>query len=220
MMAISKLQNEGEPFDLSRCEAKSDVQQEISRRQRAMLEAAAEDGEGRRWTIVKIANGRDNDVDNLLYRAAIEHWLPLRIADENVGGRRRGHPGKPVWELAWPGYLFVKIADTAMAWHGVSGVKHVKAVLGVEGRPFFMDDAKLMKIKAELATLKPFAGPRAAFEPGHAVRIGQGPFAGHNATFTAYRDRGHGDERASVEVMIFGRVMPIEIDLAFIEGSA
>jgi len=220
-MATDKKQlNKAEPIDLSRCEAKMERQQGISRRQRAMLDAAAEEGEGRMWAIVKVAHGRDNDVDNLLYRAMIEHWLPLRIAEENVGGRRRGHPGKPVWTLAWPGYLFVKIADTAMAWHGVSGVKHVKSVLGVGEKPFFIDDGKLMKIKSELATLKPYAKPRDAFVEGQTVRINEGPLSAQNATFRSVKDAGDGTERARIEVMIFGRVMPIEIDLAFLEGSA
>lgn len=214
MMAVDvKRLNEASVIDLSRCEAKSDRQQGISRRQRAMLEAAAEDGERRQWVIIKVEPRHENDVDNLLARAMIDHWLPLRRVDQNEGGRRRGGQGQPVWMLAWPGYIFVKIADTPAAWHGVRSVKHVKSVLGVGERPFFFDDNKFMRFKAELATLKPANGPETLFVEGEAVMVKDGPFASFPAKVVEV-DQTRGVERARVEVMIFGRAVPVEIDLA------
>lgn len=213
MAADVKRLNEAEAIDLDRCHAESDRQQAVSRRQRALLSAAAEDGEARRWAIVKVEARRENDVDNLLSRAMIEHWLPLRRIDDNFGGKRRGAPGQPVWALAWPGYVFVKIADTAQAWLGVRSVRHVTAVLGAGERPFFIDDAKLLKLKAELATLKPVAGPEALLLEGEPVTVKHGPLASLPATVIE-ADREGGKSRALVEVMIFGRAVPVELDLA------
>lgn len=214
MMATDvKRRNDAEGIDLTRCEAKSDRQQAISRRQRAMLDAAAEDGTGRRWAILKVESRRENDVDNLLSRALIEHWLPLRKVDQRAGGKRRGAAGQPVWMIAWPGFVFVKIPDTADAWHGVKGVKHVRAVLGIGDRPFFFDDSKFLKLKAELATLKTSNGPETLFVDGEAVMVTDGPFASFPATVTEI-DQTKGVMRALVEVMIFGRQVPVELDIA------
>lgn len=211
MMAVNvKRLNSADNIDLTRAEAKSDRQQGISRRQRAMLEAAAEDGLGRRWAIIKVEHRRENDVDKLLCRAMIEHWLPLRRADD---GRRRSKPGAPVWLLAWPGFMFVKIPDTAEAWHGIASVKHVTKVLGVGERPFFFDDNKLLRFKAELATLRTCDGPETLYVEGEAVLVTDGPFATFPGKVIDI-DQDAEKPRARVEVMIFGRATPVELDLA------
>jgi transcription termination/antitermination protein NusG len=185
-----------------------------TRRAQALLAAAGEMVPERRWAILRVDARRENDVDNLLSRAMIEHWLPLRKADETAGGKRRGTPGTPVWTIAWPGYLFVKLPDTAEAWHGLMGVKHVRAVLGVGEEPFFMDDANFLKLKAELATLKPCAGPETMFVEGERVMVSDGPFASFPGRVTEVAREGKAAGRARVEVMIFGRVVPVELDLA------
>jgi transcription termination/antitermination protein NusG len=187
---------------------------QLSRRQQALLSGAAEDGQKRRWTILKVLHRRDNDVDNLLSRALIEHWLPLRKADENANGRRRSAAGTPVWVLAWPGYIFVKIPDTADAWHAIRAIKHVKSVLSVGERAFFFDDNKFMKLKAELATLKPSSGPETMYVEGEPVLVNDGPFASFPATVESVIQDGAHQGRARVEVMIFGRAVPVELDLA------
>lgn len=214
MMAVNVKQlSEAEEINLSRCEAESDRQMGISRRQQALLAAAAEDGLARRWTIIKVEPRRENDVDNLLSRAMIEHWLPLRKADSTVGGRRRGQPGQAVWMLAWPNYMFVKVPDTAAAWHGLKCVKHVKSVLGIGERPVFFDDNKLMRLKAELATLKAVQGPETLYFEGEMVLVTDGPFASRQGTIIDIDQEG-GRDRARVEVMLFGRAVPVELDLA------
>lgn len=181
-----------------------------TRRQQALLAAAGEVEAERRWAIVKVEHRRENDVDNLLARAMIEHWLPLRKADQPHHGGRKGAAPGPVWTIAWPGYLLVKIADTAEAWLGISGVKHVRAVLGVGERPFFIDDDKLLRLKAELATLRTCNGPETMFVDGEQVRVTDGPFASFPGTIDKVDQR---TARARVEVMIFGRAVPVELEL-------
>lgn len=216
MTIDSKRLSEAETINLDRCYAESDRQQSISRRQQALLAAAGEDGSAKQWAIIRVAPNRENDVDKSLSAALIEHWLPLRKADRTMDGRRRGKAGDAVWMLAWPGYMFVRISDTAAAWQGISAVKHVVSVLGVSERPFFIADAMMLKIKAELATLKDVpANAGTVFVKGDMVRVEHGPFASFNATVSEIGD-GKREGRAIVEVMIFGRLAPIELDLAWL----
>ncbi|MBN9078532.1 MAG: hypothetical protein BGN87_00210 [Rhizobiales bacterium 65-79] len=215
MMAIDvKRLNEADAINLDRCYAASDRQIAANRRQQALLAAAGEDGIERRWAIIKVAPRRENDVDKSMSSALIEHWLPLRRADKTIGGRRRATEGEGVWILAWPGYLFVHVADTPAAWAGIASIKHVVSVLGVEGRPFFLTDKIMLKIKAELATLKEVpCNAGMMFRKGEHVRVASGPFASFPGAVTELGAGSH-EGRAKVEVMIFGRVVPVELDLA------
>jgi transcription termination/antitermination protein NusG len=202
-----------ETIDVRRAEAESDRQRSVSRRTQALLAAAGMDGQ-KRWAILKVEPRRENDVDKALCAALIDHWLPLRRADENYDGRRRGAAGQPIWVLAWPCYIFVHVVDTPKAWAGLATIKHVKSVLGVGERPFLFDDEIVLRIKAELATLKnadQLSGLLPA--PGEKVLVKDGPFASFPATVveSIMDDKGG---RARVEVGIFGREVPIELSLA------
>lgn len=212
MATTVKQLSEANMIDLTRAQAESDRQMAISRRQQALLAAAGMDGD-RRWAILRVASRRENDVDKSLAAALIDHWLPLRQSEENRDGRRRKDAGHPVWMLAWPGYMFVRVVDTAEAWAGLACVKHVKSVLGVGERPFFVSDDKVLKIKAELATLKDARKQAGLFVAGEKVKVTDGPFASFPGTVTELCD-GAGQDRARVEVMIFGRIVPVELQLA------
>jgi transcriptional antiterminator NusG len=214
MRADVKRLSEAEAINLDRCYAASDRQLAANRRQQALLAAAAEDGTGRRWAIARVAHKRENDVDKSLSAALIDHWLPLCKADQVQHGGRAGSKKDAFWVVAWPGYIFVRIADDPRAWAGLASIKHVVSVLGVDGSPFFTGDDMILKIKAELATLKALrknAGTQ--FAEGDVVLVTDGPFASFPGRVDAIGEGSHSD-RARVEVMIFGRSVPVELDLA------
>ncbi len=219
-MAINGKQlSEAESINLDRCYAESDRQMRVSRRQQALLAAAGEAGVGKQWAIIKVAKGRENDVDKSLSSALVEHWLPLRKADQPHHGGRSGSKKDAFWVLAWPGYMFVRISETAEAWAGLRAIKHVISVLGSGERPFFIGDAKMLKIKAELATLKDVRpNANVLFRNGQQVRVNEGAFASFPAVIQEVGE-GKREGRALVEVMIFGRAVPIELDLASLEKS-
>lgn len=219
MMAIDvKRLNESETIDLTRCYAESDRQMQVSRRQQALLAAAGADGP-KQWAIIKVAPRRENDVDKSLSVALVEHWLPLRKGEKNEGGRRTGAVGAQVWELAWPGYMFVRVVNTPASWAGLATVKHVRAVLGCSESPMFISDNKILRIKAELATLKDASkNSGVLIGEGQKVRVEEGPFASFPATVTKVGEGSH-EGRAWVEVMVFGRAVPIELDLAQLAKS-
>lgn len=217
MMAIERKQlNSGERVSISEDGAvrRQNVIRGLSRRQMALLASAGLDRPYERWAIIKVANRRDNDVDKSLASALIDRWLPLTKADQPHHGGRTGTKGEPKWVLAWPGYVFVKMADTAEDWHRIRKIKHTVSVLGVDERPVFIDDDMMLKIKAELACLKPVRrNAGMLFEAGEIVRVSEGVFAGQNAIVSSADD----DERAKVEITLFGRVVPIELSLANLE---
>lgn len=185
-----------------------------TRRAQALLAAAGERVPERRWAILRVEARRENDVDNLLSRAMIEHWLPLRKADQPHHGGRSGTKGEAFWVLAWPGYIFVRIAPTAEAIAGLGTVKHALALLGEGERPFFFGDDLLLKIKAELATLKAVpANAGVIFAEGELVMVKDGPLAWSQGAVARIGAGKHAG-RALVEVLLFGRVVPVDLELA------
>lgn len=186
----------------------------MSRRSRALAAAAGDDGSGKRWFIIRVAPHHENDVDKSLSARFIEHWLPLVKADQAAHGGRAGGKSEPIWVLAWPGYLFVRIVDTPQAWAGIASVKHTHKALGLSERAFAVNDEMLMGIKAELAMLKKVRGAvGTGFAKDEMVKIMEGPMAMQNGRILDLCD-GKKEGRALVEVMIFGRAVPFEIDLA------
>lgn len=214
MRADVKRLNEAEAINLDRCYAEADKQIAANRRQQALLAAAGEDGLIRHWAIVKVAPRRENDVDKSMSAALIEHWLPLRKEEQTAGGRRRGGVGEAIWTLAWPGYIFVYIPDTPAAWAGIASIKHVVSVLGVDGVPFFISDRNMLKIKAELSTLRDVRpNAETVFVQGQKVRVASGPFAARDGVI-AELGEGKREGRAMVELIVFGRCVPVDLDLA------
>lgn len=185
-----------------------------SRRAQALAAAAGDDGSGKRWFIIRVAPHHENDVDKSMSARFIEHWLPLVKADQAAHGGRAGSKGEPIWVLAWPGYMFVRIVDTPKAWAGIAAIKNTHKALGLSERAFAVDDEMLMGIKAELALLKKMRGGNATdFAKDDLVKIMEGPMATQNGRI-ADLCSGKSEGRALVEVMIFGRAVPFEIDLA------
>ena len=199
-------------IDLTRCEAASDRQRELTRRSQALLAAAGDDRPARRWFVVTVKAGMDKAVADALDEAGVETWLPFVSV---MPTRRGGMPKvarKPVQRLAMRGYVFVKVEATIKAWSGLMTVKGTSGMLGNGGRPFAIADRSVELLKAYLSD-----NPQAQkvvlnlVRAGDSVIVRDGPFRSFPALVNAVDDE---RERVAVEVMLFGRATPVELDLA------
>jgi transcription antitermination factor NusG len=206
----------GEVINIDRAWQESDKRIAITRRQQALLAAAGESGPTARWYVLQVKRGADIAVDKLLSEANIEHW----VAQETKIVRRRGRYGmcrpKDVTVPFLPGYIFIKVVWCAPCWEALSGLKGVSGVIGGAERPPYVPDAKLLKMRADVEN-----DPEAIrailreINPGDKVSVDDGPFASFPAVVEAVTDKG----RAKVEVLIFGRVVSIDLDLAQISKT-
>ncbi len=186
-------------------------QQHVSRRTQALLASAGEAGPARRWYVLRLAPKVENDVDKLLEDAGVERWLPVcevLIRRRSRFAHQRPEPRKvPVW----PGYIFVRVVNSAYAWAGLARVKGVLSVLGSGEHPAPVDDDKVLKLKMELERDEEARDVIAdAMKPGQRVRVTEGPFA----SFEGIVEELRGFDRAAVEVHIFGRACLADLDLA------
>jgi transcriptional antiterminator NusG len=220
MMAANREQlDTAEKIELDRCYAKSDRQISIRRREQALLAAAAQIVPERRWFILTIAPHREKDVDKSLAQAMIDRWLPLQSGDRNRSWAKKNGVSAGVWTIAWPGYIFVHMLDLPEAWAGLATVKGIISALGSDQGPTAIPETIILKIKAELASGKAAVSiDQRGLKEGDAVRMKDGPFASFPGRVSEMGDGGHAD-RAWIEVLIFGRIVPVELELARLAKS-
>jgi len=210
------LDRNGEPINVERAWQESDRRIVMSRRQQALLAAAGEVGPSARWYVLQVKHGADIAVDKLLTDAKIEHW----VAQETKVVRRRGRYGmcrpKAMTVPFLPGYIFIRVVWCGPCWEAISGLKGVVGMIGGAERPSQVPENKLLKLQAFVQhDPEAIRAMLRAFNPGDMVSVDSGPFASFPAEVVEVDDRG----RALIEVMIFGRAVRTDVDLAQISKS-
>jgi transcription antitermination factor NusG len=206
----------GEVINIDRAWQESDKRIAISRKQQALLAAAGESGPTARWYVLQVKRGADIAVDKLLEEARIEHWM----AQQTIIVRRRGRWGmeRPKEKTVpfLPGYIFVKVVWCAPCWEALSGLKGVAGVIGGAESPPQVPDAKMLKMRADVENdPEAIRAMLREINPGDKVSVDDGPFASFPGVVEAVNDKG----RAKVEVLIFGRVVSVDLDLAQISKT-
>lgn len=181
-----------------------------TRRSQALLAAAGQSESALHWYVIRTDAHAEMAVDNLLTSANVEHWLPfMKVSDRRRGGRKRACR-EPLEVLAWPGYMFVRVVPSPEAWAGLRTVKGILGVLGADEKPFPVKHEKVLQLKVFLEGNVIAIGEIAkGLKVGELVRVNQGPFASFPGTVSELCD----DGRARVEVMIFGRAVPVTLGL-------
>lgn len=206
--------HDAEIIDITRCEALCDKRMAITRRTRALLAAAGEAEPHRRWYVLMVASRLEQAVENRLGLARIEAWVPTaEVVLRRRAGRKDG-PKEPVTKIAWPGYVFVKVANTAEAWAGLATVKGVLGVVGTADHPHPIADKEINELKCWLEEDEEAREALVdGLKYGDTVRVTRGPFASFQGLILWLSDK----SRLGVEVNIFGRSCETELDLVDIE---
>src|SRR6185312_16466700 len=86
--------------------------------------------------------------DKLLAEAGVEHWLAqVNVKPPRRGGR--GNDDRPAYsKLAFPGYVFVRVACCPRAWAGVLSIKGARAIVGDANGPVWVSDKEIIRLQA------------------------------------------------------------------------
>src|SRR5690606_18091981 len=106
------------------------------------------------------------------------------------------------------GYVFVELELDEATRRIVEGTPRVKAFVGEVPA----SEVESMRRVVERGVLE--RQPRVTFRPGERVRIREGPFADFTGDVEEVDDS---KQRLRVKVMLFGRPMPIELEMAAVE---
>jgi len=187
----------------------------LSMASRATTERIADDYPDIRagWYCLRVLTGSESSVEKRFEEAGVEVLVvrcqPYKIVRR---GRIRSIPSRPV--IA--GYVLVRCMPVPAAIAGLLGVDGVLGIVGDPVRPFRADEKEVMRFKlfANEGKYEHHEAVKTKFAPGEYVLVSEGPFASFPATVQTVDE---GKFRVSVEVMIFGRETPVELDIAQIE---
>ena len=114
----------------------------------------------------------------------------------------------------FPGYVLVRANLTDEAYHLIKNTPKVTGFLGSDNKPVPITDKEAERILHQVQEGVERPKPSVSFEIGEQVRVSDGPFASFNG-FVQEVD----EERArlKVEVSIFGRAMPVDLEFGQVE---
>lgn len=205
------LDGKGEPINIDRAWQKSDRRIALSRSEQAMLAAAGMDGPDARWYVLQVKRGFDKAVDKALEDANVERCMLVVKHAAKRRGKRKHQKLEVVDVPAFPGYLFVKVVACPVTWAGLQTIDGVVAPIGGVDRPAPISANEITKLQAKIEKdPKAIAVLTNALLAGDKVTVDDGPFASFEALVLIANETG----RVRVEVSIFGRAVPIELDLA------
>jgi transcriptional antiterminator NusG len=160
-----------------------------------------------RWYVVFTSSGYENLVrssfekiieKNALQERILEIAIPMEDVIEEKNGKR-----KVVQRKKFPCYVMLKMRYTNDMWHLVTGVRGVTSFVGPQGRPKPLSEDEVTRMKLERPKIT------TDFTVGEKVKVIDGALEGFIGDITAV-DLTAG--KCKVDVAMFGRVTPVDLD--------
>ena len=135
--------------------------------------------------------------------------VPEETVISNAGGKKRTLKKK-----FFPGYILIKMIMNDRTWHLVKNTDKITGFVGgtvSNPAPISEEEAQSMLGQIEGGFKKPRSS--VSFNEGETVKVIEGPFATFVGTVEAVSDKG----KVKVNVSIFGRPTPVELDFSQVE---
>ncbi len=175
----------------------------------------------KRWYVVHTYSGFEHQVkrslEERIKRAGLEDKFgEILVPTEEVVEMRDGKQRKSERKF-FPGYVLVQMEMDDETWHLVKDVPRVMGFIGGSSdRPAPLSDREAEAILARVRESTEKPKPKVLFEPGEVVRIIDGPF---NDFSGVVEEVDYDKNRLRVEVTIFGRSTPVDLDFSQVEKA-
>ncbi len=172
-----------------------------------------------RWYVVHAYSGYESHVKrSLLERiklaGAEEFFGDILVPTEEVVEMRDGQKRKSDRKF-FPGYVLVHMEMNDETWHLVKDVPRVMGFIGgTADKPAPISDKEADAILNRVQEGAEKPRPKVLFEAGEVVRITEGPFNDFNGVV---EEVDYDKNRLRVEVSIFGRSTPVDLEFAQVE---
>jgi len=178
----------------------------------------AEENPDFKWYIAKTQTGQENKVSKALKDRIVnfnmneffsEILVPEEIVISNAGGKKRTLKKK-----LFPGYVLLKMIMNDHTWHLVRDTDKINGFIGgatSQPAPISDEEAAAMINQVKDGSAKPRS--TASFVEGEQVKVTEGPFASFVGTVEYVNDKG----KLKVNVSIFGRPTPVELEFSQVE---
>jgi transcriptional antiterminator NusG len=172
----------------------------------------------KRWYIVQAYSNFERKVaDDIRQKVAqlkLEHLFEdVLVPTEKVTEIRRGRKVDTDRKF-FPGYVLVKMELTDQAFHLIKNTPKVTGFLGSDNKPSPISEREAMAILQQVQEGVEHPKPSVSFEIGEQVRVSDGPFASFNGVVEEVDEE---RARLKVEVSIFGRPTPVELEYGQVE---
>jgi len=173
-----------------------------------------------RWYVVHVLSGFEYRVVKSLKDRIVTHkledqfgeiLLPEETVVANIKGKKRNLKKK-----FFPGYLLINMLMNDKTWHLVKNTDKITSfVSGDKNKPIpiGIDEAKQLTNQVVEGFKKPKSS--SVFTAGDNVKVIEGPFTTFVGTVDSVNERG----KVKVQLSIFGRPTPVELDLSQIEKA-
>ena len=173
-----------------------------------------------KWYVAHVLSGYENRVTKTLKERILNHNMAELFADiivpeetvvSNVGGKKRN-----IKKKFFPGYVLVKMIMNEATWHLVKDTDKITGFVGgIKGQPQPITDEEASFMLGQVQG--DFKKPRSAtsYSAGDSVKVVEGPFASFVGTVEAVNPNG----KLKVNVSIFGRPTPVELDDTQVEKA-
>ncbi|MGB8817606.1 MAG: transcription termination/antitermination protein NusG [Rhizobiaceae bacterium] len=171
-----------------------------------------------RWYIVHAYSNFEKKVAESIEEKAKQKGLShlfekILVPTEKVVEIRRGRKVDAERKF-FPGYVLVRATLTDEAFHLIKNTPKVTGFLGSDSRPVPIPDSEAERILSQIQEGVERPKSSVSFEIGEQVRVADGPFASFNG-FVQEVDQER--SRLKVEVSIFGRATPVDLEFAQVE---
>ncbi|MBF0316179.1 MAG: transcription termination/antitermination protein NusG [Oligoflexia bacterium] len=176
-----------------------------------------------RWYVAHVLTGYEDKVKQSLLKRIHDHHMEelfseiyvVKSKEEIASSQKNGKTKKrSVTKNFFPGYILIKMIMNDKTWHLVKSTDKITGFVGAnksKPSPISNEEAAYLTDQAVDGFKKTKLGSN--FSEGDSVRVIEGPFATFIGTIETITDKG----RVRVQVSIFGRPTPVELDFSQIE---
>ena len=179
---------------------------------------AVEENPAFKWYIAKTLTGQENKVQKALreritnYKLG-EYFGDILVPEETVVTNANGKK-RTIKKKFFPGYVLIRMDMNDRTWHLVKDTDKITGFVGGttdKPTPITEEEANYMIGQVEGKAAKPRTSVN--FSEGETVKVIEGPFASFVGTIEAVNEKG----KIRVNVSIFGRPTPVELDFTQVE---
>jgi len=175
-------------------------------------------GENFKWYIAKTLTGQENKVSKSLKERIVnykknEFFSKIVVPEETVVSNANGKK-RTIKKKLFPGYVLVRMVMNNDSWHLVNDTDKITGFVGGSStQPQSLTEQEAMSMLGYGDAGQKVQRSTVDFTEGESVKVIEGPFASFVGTIEAVNEKG----KIKVNVSIFGRPTPVELDFSQVE---